>query len=162
MLNTPGAALGCGDAVASLDLSPGSQERRALFDLFAQMRQNPGRFLPVIELMYLCISLGFQGRYRLSPRGPAELDRLREEGYALIARQRQGANPELSPHRRGVAAPYRAGLWTVPLWVAASVASERSRCSLPGLRSRSASLPTRSSYRCYDATDTNAQAGASG
>ena len=43
------------------------------------MRQNPGKFLPVVELMYLCISLGFQGRYRLSPRGPAELDRLREE-----------------------------------------------------------------------------------
>jgi type VI secretion system protein ImpK len=66
--------------------------------------------------------LGFQGLYRLSPRGPAELDRLREEGYALIVRQRQAASPELSPHWRGIAAPYRGALPSIPLWVAASVA----------------------------------------
>src|SRR5258707_659926 len=87
-----------------------------------QMRQSPGGFLPVIELMYLCMSLGFQGRYRLSPRGPAELDRLREETYALILRQRQLAEPELSPHWKGLAAPYRGARPTVPIWVGASVA----------------------------------------
>ena len=84
------------------------------------MRQNPGKFLPVIELMYLCLSLGFQGRYRLSPRGPAELDRLREETYAVIVRQRQPAEPDLSPHWAGVAAPYRPVRASVPLWVGAS------------------------------------------
>ena len=41
--------------------------------------------------MYLCLSLGFQGRYRLSPRGPGELDRLREDLYTIIVRQRQAA-----------------------------------------------------------------------
>ncbi len=86
------------------------------------MRQNPGQFLPVIELMYLCMSLGFQGQYRLSPRGPAELDRLREETYALIRRQRQAAEVDLSPHWRGVAAPYRGARMIVPVWVAASAA----------------------------------------
>ena len=123
VLNTPWGGTGVWDArslVSTFHQEVRSGER--FFDLFAQMRQNPGRFLPVIELMYLCISLGFQGRYRLSPRGPAELDRLREEGYALIARQRQAANPELSPHWRGIAAPYRGAVRTVPLWVAASVA----------------------------------------
>src|SRR3981189_3728084 len=84
------------------------------FDLLTQMRQNPGRFLPVIELMYLCMSLGFQGRYRLSPRGPAELDRLREETYALILPQRQLGDPELSPHWKGLAAPYRGARPTLP------------------------------------------------
>jgi type VI secretion system protein ImpK len=92
------------------------------FELLAQMRQNPGRFLPVIELMYLSMSLGFQGRYRLSPRGPAELDRLREETYALIVRQRQAPEPELSPHWKGIAAPYRPLRPTVPVWVGASAA----------------------------------------
>jgi type VI secretion system protein ImpK len=101
------------------------QERRGgerFFELLGQMRQNPGTFLPVVELMYLCMSLGFQGRYRLSPRGPAELDRLREETYALIVRQRQSAEPDLSPHWRGVAAPYRPLRATIPVWVAASAA----------------------------------------
>ncbi len=68
------------------------------------------------------MSLGFQGRYRLSPRGPAELDRLREETYALIVRQRQTAEPDLSPHWRGVAAPYRGPRPALPVWVAASIA----------------------------------------
>lgn len=123
VLNTPWGSTGVWDArslVSTFHQEVRSGER--FFDLFTQMRQNPGRFLPVIELMYLCLSLGFQGRYRLSPRGPAELDRLREEAYALIVRQRQAADPELSPHWHGVAAPYRGAARTVPLWVAASVA----------------------------------------
>src|SRR5271167_838216 len=94
VLNMPWGSTGVWDVrslVSTFHQEVKSGER--FFDLFAQMRQNPGLFLPVIELMYLCLSLGFQGRYRLSPRGPAELDRLREEAYALIVRQRQGANP---------------------------------------------------------------------
>jgi len=123
VLNTPWGSTGIWDArslVSTFHQEVRSGER--FFDLLAQMRQNPGRFLPVVELMYLCMSLGFQGRYRLSPRGPAELDRLREETYALILRQRQLAEPELSPHWRGIAAPYRGARPTVPVWVGASVA----------------------------------------
>jgi len=88
------------------------------FDVLNQVKQNPGTFLPVLELMYLCLSLGFEGRYRLSPRGPAELGRMREEVYGVIARQRPPANPELSPHWRGVVAPYRAARAELPVWVA--------------------------------------------
>lgn len=91
------------------------------FDLLRQMSDNPGKFLPVIKLMYLCMSLGFIGQYRLSRRGGGEIDRVREETYAVIARQQQAANPELSPHYKGVAAPYRPSRVRVPLWVAASV-----------------------------------------
>ena len=72
--------------------------------------------------MYLCLSLGFQGRYRLSPRGPGELDRLREDLYTIIARQRQAADPALSPHWQGVQAPYRPARAVVPTWVMGAVA----------------------------------------
>ena len=88
------------------------------FDVLNQVKQNPGLFLPVLELMYLCLSLGFQGRYRLSPRGPAELDRMREDVYGIIARQRPKPDPELSPRWRGVTAPYRAARAELPVWVA--------------------------------------------
>src|SRR5262249_36847964 len=90
------------------------------FDLLSQTQQHPGRFLPVIELMYLCMSLGFQGQYRLSPHGPAEIDRLREETYALIMRQRAAVEPDLSPHPKGIAAPYRPLRGIIPVWVGAS------------------------------------------
>jgi type VI secretion system protein ImpK len=91
------------------------------FDLLAQLRQNPGKFLQIVELMYLCMSLGMQGRYRLSPRGPAELDRVREETYVLIARARPPVERALSPHWQGVSAPYRRQRFVLPLWVAALI-----------------------------------------
>ena len=78
VLNTPWGSSGAW-AARSL-VSTFHQEVRGgerFFDLLSQLRQNPGTLLPVLELMYLCLSLGFQGRYRLSPRGPGELDRLR-------------------------------------------------------------------------------------
>jgi len=92
------------------------------FDVLTQLRQNPGGFLPVLELMYFCLSLGYMGRYRLSPRGPAEIDKIREDTYAVISRQRPAAEPGLSPHWQGVTAPYRAKRFAIPVWVAAVVA----------------------------------------
>ncbi|BAJ81682.1 MULTISPECIES: type IVB secretion system protein IcmH/DotU [Acidiphilium] len=93
------------------------------FDILKQIMQNPGRFLPVLELMYICLSLGYMGRYRLSPRGPAEIDRLREDVYAVLRRARPAASPELAPHWQGVAAPYRPRRPSLPVWVAAVAAA---------------------------------------
>jgi type VI secretion system protein ImpK len=123
VLNTPWGGQGGWESrslVSTFHQEVRSGER--FFDLLAQMRQNPGRFLPVIELMYLCLSLGFAGRTRLSPRGPAELDKIREETYALIARNRPQGDPALSAHWQGVAAPYRPSHRVVPVWVAWSAA----------------------------------------
>src|SRR5215208_3969218 len=123
VLNTPWGSTGVWDAHSLVSFfHKGTVSGERFFQLLAQMRQNPGLYLPVIELMYLCMSLGFQGQYRLSPRGPAELDRLREETYAVIVRQRQAPEPELSPHWKGVAAPYRGIRMSVPVWVVASLA----------------------------------------
>jgi type VI secretion system protein ImpK len=93
------------------------------FELLSRLSQNAGKFLPVIELMYLCMSLGMQGRYRLSPRGPAELDRVREETYLIILRQRGAAEPALSVHWQGVSAPFRRLGAELPVWLAALIAA---------------------------------------
>jgi type VI secretion system protein ImpK len=92
------------------------------FDVLQQIRQNPANFQQVLELMYYCLSLGYMGRYRLSPRGPAEIDRLREETYAVIRRQAPVKETGLSPHWQGVAAPYRPKRFGVPVWVTAVAA----------------------------------------
>lgn len=88
------------------------------FDILNQIKQSPGQFLAVLELMYVCLSLGYMGRYRLSARGPAEIDRLREEVYAVIRRARPLPDPALSPHWQGIAAPYRPRRAALPVWVA--------------------------------------------
>jgi len=120
VLNTPWGSTGSW-ASRSL-ISTFHQEVRSgerFFDLLTQMRQNPGTFLPVLELMYLCLSLGFMGRHRLSPRGPAEIDRLREETYSVIVKQRPAPEPALSPRWQGADAPYRPARARLPVWVAA-------------------------------------------
>ncbi|MFB0493641.1 type VI secretion system protein ImpK [Methylobacterium sp. OAE515] len=117
--NTPWGSRGSW-ADASL-VSTFHQEVRAgerFFDLLKRICQTPGRFLPAIELMYLCMSLGMQGRYRVSPRGAAELDRVREETYLVILRQRGIAEPALSPHWHGISAPYRPLRPELPVWLA--------------------------------------------
>lgn len=119
VLNTPWGSTGSWGArslVSSFHQEVRSGER--FFQLLGQMRENPGTYLPVLELMYLCLSLGFQGQYRLSPRGPGELERLREDLYTIIVRQRgQTPDPALSPHWQGVNAPYTPARAVVPSWV---------------------------------------------
>jgi type VI secretion system protein ImpK len=90
------------------------------FEILIKLRQNPVKFHAVLEIMYQCLALGFMGRYRLSPRGPAEIDSLREELYAVIASARAPAEAELSPAWRGADAPYRPMARRLPLWVAGS------------------------------------------
>ena len=118
VLNTPWGSASDWNArslVSSFHQEVRSGER--FFELLATMRRNTETFLPVVELMYLCLSLGFMGRYRLSPRGPAEIDSLREEVYAAIASARPRAEADLSPNWSGVAAPYRPSRPRLPIWV---------------------------------------------
>ncbi|MEJ0018249.1 MAG: type IVB secretion system protein IcmH/DotU [Acetobacteraceae bacterium] len=116
VLNTPwGAADGWREQTLVAALHPGSGPDQ-FFTQLRQMRREPDRFLPVIELMYLCLSLGFMGRYRQA-RGDGELDQVRAEAYAAIAAMRH-AEPELSRHWRGVAAPYQTARRGLPAWVA--------------------------------------------
>ena len=90
VLNTPWGSSGTWSQrslVSTFHQEVRSGER--FFDVLKQMCANPGRFLPVIELMYICMSLGFIGQYRLSRRGVGEINRIREETYAVIVRQKK-------------------------------------------------------------------------
>jgi type VI secretion system protein ImpK len=121
VLNTPWGSSG-GWAERSL-VSTFHQEVRSgerFFDVLRQMSDNPGKYLPVIKLMYLCMSLGFIGQYRLSRRGIGDISRIREETYAVIVRQQKTSDQDLAPHTKGVNAPYMPARFRVPLWVAAS------------------------------------------
>ncbi len=89
------------------------------FENLRQMLKAPDRFRPAIELMYLCLSLGFMGRYRQA-RGEGALEQIRTEAHAALASPREAGDQELSQRWRGVAAPYRRGQRGLPAWVALS------------------------------------------
>jgi type VI secretion system protein ImpK len=99
----------------------GSHDEEQFFDILTHVRQEPVKFLPVIELMYLCLSLGFSGRYR--DADPAGFDRLRDEICALINQHRDGSGGQLSSGWEGVASAYRSRLGTFPVWVALAAAA---------------------------------------
>ena len=118
VLNTPwGAASGWAGQTLVATFHRGASGTDQFFDQLRQMQNTPDKFLPTIELMYLCISLGFMGRYRQA-RGEGEFERVRDEAHAAIAARRNAVDPELSRRWRGFAAPYRPGRGDVPVWVA--------------------------------------------
>ncbi len=54
------------------------------FVILDRMAQNPGKNIYILELMYLLISFGFEGKYRVMDRGPVDLEALRDNLYRQI------------------------------------------------------------------------------
>jgi type VI secretion system protein ImpK len=88
------------------------------FSLLKQAAQDSKANIDFLELLYVCLSLGFQGRYRLMDRGREQLAQLRERLFEIIRRERGAISPELSPPAQPavVEAPRLARF--LPLWVA--------------------------------------------
>ena len=89
------------------------------YDILQQMQADLGHHAPVVELMYLCASLGFEGRYRVLPRGTAALTELRDGVYRTLRQRRGDFERELSPHWRGLAAGALGLANRIPLWARA-------------------------------------------
>jgi type VI secretion system protein ImpK len=92
------------------------------FSILEQMVQRPSNHIDLLELAHLCLSLGFEGKYRVRPTGPRELEQIRQEIFALVQRYKGDPEKELSPNWRGTAARVRPFTRDVPLWVPVVVA----------------------------------------
>lgn len=92
-----------------------------VFQLLTRLAQAPSDNLDLLELIYTCICLGFQGRYRVMQNGTAELQTLRERLAQLISRQRGPYDPQLALH--WAPAAVRRGKWitAMPLWIFGAV-----------------------------------------
>lgn len=93
------------------------------FLILQRLSQNVGQHVDVLELFYLCIALGLEGRYRVMEQGTEQLHSLRERLFALIRQQRGVQEQDLSPHWRGAEIGQRSMLRLVPMWVLAAVAA---------------------------------------
>lgn len=54
------------------------------FQLLEQLCRDPVKHLDLLELMYLCLSMGFEGKYRVMARGGTQLERVRDGLYRQI------------------------------------------------------------------------------
>lgn len=87
-----------------------------VFQLLERLSRNPVKHLAMLELLYLCLALGFEGRYRVLPRGMLELEAVRDGLFRQI-RQLHGDVPrELSPQWRGLEGNGRRILPRAPAW----------------------------------------------
>jgi type VI secretion system protein ImpK len=92
------------------------------FLILQRLAQNPTGNVDVLELIYVILGLGFEGRYRLIDGGRTQLDTIRERLEAMIRSQRGAAERDLSVHWLPVKAERKPLLQLVPLWVALAIA----------------------------------------
>ena len=90
------------------------------FDILQDMEKDLARHGPVVELMYLCTSLGFEGRYRVMQRGTAALTELRDSLYRTVRQRRGDFERELSPHWKGLETGYKPLAQRVSIWLLAA------------------------------------------
>ncbi|HSX70964.1 MAG TPA: type IVB secretion system protein IcmH/DotU [Pseudomonas sp.] len=89
------------------------------FQLLEHLSRNPVKHLAMLELMYICLSLGFEGKYRVLPRGMLELEAIRDSLYRQIRQLRGDIPRELSPHWEGLKEGRRRLVRIVPGWLVA-------------------------------------------
>ncbi|USX24012.1 type IVB secretion system protein IcmH/DotU [Oxalobacteraceae bacterium OTU3CINTB1] len=94
-----------------------------VFLILQRLSQNPAANLDLLELMYLCLALGLEGRYRMLEQGQAQLATLRERLLQLIRQHRGSYEADLSPSWRGETMRATSPLRRVPLWVLVAAAA---------------------------------------
>ena len=103
------------------------------FDELTKLQQNPQINQHLLGLMHACMSLGFEGKYRIVG-GDVAHQQIRRDIFQTMRAREARAPEEISPHWRGqnIAASYvrRA----IPLWVVASLAAGVLFLSFIGLR----------------------------
>jgi type VI secretion system protein ImpK len=92
------------------------------YELLNQMRRQPDENIDGLELMAICLAVGFSGKYRVMEGGQGRLSRLRHELYRIIRRVRGPYDRELSPPWEPVAAPHVAPKSARGAWIIAIVA----------------------------------------
>jgi type VI secretion system protein ImpK len=90
------------------------------FQLLAKLAQNPQQHRDLLELMYYCIALGFEGRYRIIDNGRTQLEVLKQRLFDILKTSRGEHARALSPHWQGLDGNYAGGWSLIPLWVIAT------------------------------------------
>lgn len=94
-----------------------------VFQLMSRLAQDVPANRNLLELLYVVLSLGFEGRYRVLDNGRAQLDSVRDRLAQMLQQQRGAYETALSPRWQGVPAQVRRLADGIPLWVLASVSA---------------------------------------
>ena len=104
------------------------------FIILDRMRNAPAENIDILELMYIFLSLGYEGKYRVVHRGRDLLEQLRDDLFQIIRRHRGEYERTLSPSGKGLGRIRNTLTQYVPMWVVASVIGGILLLSYSGLR----------------------------
>jgi type VI secretion system protein ImpK len=94
-----------------------------LFVILQRLAQTPAADLDLLELIYVMLALGFDGRYRLIDGGRTQVELVRERLEQMIRAQRGPVERALSPHWQPAPREPRRLMHFLPLWVALALAA---------------------------------------
>jgi type VI secretion system protein ImpK len=96
---------------------------KRFFQKLQKAGQDSFRYLNLLELMYICLALGFQGRYRLDSDGEEKVSQIRLWLANLIRNSKGAPEALLSPHWKGVETKETTLIRLIPAWVFFSIAT---------------------------------------
>lgn len=92
------------------------------FQLLSRLAQNPQQHKDLLELMYYCLALGFEGRFRVIDNGRTQLETLKQRLFHIVESANGEIDTALSSHWKGEAARRQNEAKYFPVWVAACMA----------------------------------------
>jgi type VI secretion system protein ImpK len=92
------------------------------FDMLDRISQDPSRHIDLMELQYLALVFGFEGKYHVQERGHERLHQVQQDLYRRIRDFRGAADGALSLRWRGLEDRRNPLLRYVPWWVVAAAA----------------------------------------
>jgi type VI secretion system protein ImpK len=92
------------------------------FDMLERICLEPARHLDLMELQYLCLSLGFAGKYRVVERGEARLAEIQHDLFTRIRQARGNPASELSVRWHGAQDRRNPVVRYLPWWVVGTAA----------------------------------------
>ena len=91
------------------------------YDLLARLEKEPAANIDLLEFLYMCLSLGFEGRLRVEQGGMDKHLQIRNALARIIRAQRGPLEHDLSPNWEGLKKPFKAlSAWRL-LWIAVAV-----------------------------------------
>lgn len=122
VLNTPWGAESAWTQRTLLSMFHNETEGGEKFFLILdRMRNSPAENLNILEMMYICISLGYEGKYRIVHRGKEMLEQIRDDLFQIIRSHRGEYERSLSPSWQGLGKIRNSLAHYVPMWVIASI-----------------------------------------
>lgn len=92
-----------------------------VFLLIGRLMNNPAQHLDLLHVMFRILAMGVEGQYSNRPHGRRDVEAIRMHIYAELCKFRSPVPLALSPNWKGEPAGKFRSLYSIPVWVTASV-----------------------------------------